>query len=201
MTGIYCIETKWDADGGVSVKKPLSFVAGFAGVTEPKHCTVGSPEDFDGCLRAWANRTDWDYPILYLAFHGFGKGVQVGGGESSVSLWDYVRLEQIADFSEGGWAGCLIHFAACSTMDAPTLDIARFVADTGIEAVSGYATDVDWIPSMAFELMYLDTVLSGTGSGYVDRNKMRICRDRLSNSAYSKELATSLGFRMAIKGD
>ena len=43
MTGIYCIETRWDADGGVSVKKPLSFVAGFAGVTEPKHCTVGKP--------------------------------------------------------------------------------------------------------------------------------------------------------------
>lgn len=74
MTGICCIETQWGTGRRVSVKKALSFVADFQGAMKPLHFTARTPEEFDGRLKEWSSRTDWEYPILYLAFHGFQKG-------------------------------------------------------------------------------------------------------------------------------
>ncbi len=100
MKGIFCIETRWDTDGCVSVKENLSSVAAYHGARRPELRPARTPHEFEKCLNAWSQRTDWEFPILYLAFHGFEDGVEVrSSGE--VSLWDNVRLAQIADFSEG----------------------------------------------------------------------------------------------------
>ena len=200
MTGIYCIETQWGGAKRVSVEKALAFVADFHGATEPVHCRARTPKEFGECLKKWASRSDWAYPILYLAFHGFQKGLEVRSS-GRPSLWDYVRLEQIADLASGRWGNCLIHYASCSTMDAPDTELRAFLEGTGVEAVSGYSTDVDWLASMAFEVMYLGTVLEQTGDRYLQADRMRISRDRMANSPHTKELGKALGFRMAIKGD
>ena len=200
MSGIFCIETQWGEEGRVSVKKALSFVADFYGATDPVILTARAPEEFNEHLTTWSTRSDWEYPILYLAFHGFQHGLQVRSS-GSASLWDYVRLPQIADFAKGKWDHCLVHYASCSTMDVPDSQLAAFVEGTGVEAVSGYSSDVDWLASMALDVMYLGTVLEKTGSKYVRADTMRLCRDRMLNSSYTKELCKALGFRMAIKGD
>ncbi len=95
----------------------------------------------------------------------------------------------------------MIHFASCSTMNVRESELSVFLERTGVEAVSGYTTDVDWVASMAFELMYLGCVLEQTGKHYLRAEKMRICRDQMANSQYTRELAKKLGFRMAVRGD
>ena len=200
MTGIFCIETQWGTGRRVSVDKAISFVADFKGVRKPLHYTARTPEEFDGHLKKWSSRRDWEYPILYLAFHGFRKGLEVRSS-GSPSLWDYVRLEQIADFAAGKWGNCLVHYASCSTMDVPASELRAFLEGTGVEAVSGYTVDVDWLASMAFDVMYLGTLLDVIGDKYVRGNGMRTCRDLMSNSEHTKGLGEALGFRMAVKGD
>ena len=208
--GIYCIEATWG--DGYSVKKPLSLVADVHS-RALSYRAVDTFEEFEKTLSRWARRTDWRYPILYLGFHGFPKGLQVGEGDAP--LRDFVRLEQIADLvadrddEEWRWERCLIHFGACSTMGAADSDLADFVAATQVEAVSGHVQDVGWMASMAFDLMYLDALLyelgrqpvDANGNDGVDARTARLCRDRLLNSAESKDFAQSLGFKMVTKED
>ncbi len=191
MTGIFCIETQWEMGRHVSVEKALSFVADFQGVKEPLHYTARTPEEFDVHLKEWSTRSDWEYPILYLAFHGFGKGLGVRSS-GSPSLWDYVRLEQMADFAAGEWGYCLVHYASCSTMDVSASELRGFLEGTGVEAVSGYTKDVDWLASMAFEVMYLGTLLERIGDKDIQADDMRICRDFMANSEHTKGLGEAL---------
>ena len=86
-------------------------------------------------------------------------------------------------------------------MDAAVSELRAFLEGTGAEAVSGYTTDVDWLASMAFDVMYLGTLLEQVGSKYVRADGMRICRDLLANSEHTKGLGKALGFRMAVNGD
>ena len=209
VTGIYCIEATWDERH--SVKKPLAFVAEAHEAGRLIHRRVGTPEEFERALSLWARRTDWKYPILYLGFHGFARGVQVG--EGTAPLRDYVRWEQIADLvadrepDEWRWEGCVMHFSACSTMDAADSDLAGFLAATELEAVSGYGMDVGWMASMAFDMMWLDALLVELGDQPEDASEgvavrtARLCRDRLLNSVESRDFAGSLGFSMVTKDD
>ena len=133
MTGIYCIETDWD--GPFSVEQPLTFLTEAHEVSFEFHGRVRSSTQFGKALRGWIERPDWEYSLLYLGFHGFERGVQVGRG--SAPLRDYVRLEQIADLvahhgHEERMEGCLIHFGACSTMDAADSELVDFLDATKV---------------------------------------------------------------------
>ena len=208
MTGIYCIEWTWGES--YSVKKPLSLVAEVHEVSKI-HRVVGNAEDFGKSLTSWSRRImkNVDYAILYLGFHGFAKGLQVQAGDDS-PLHKYVRWEQIADLvadrgpDEWRWEQSLIHFGACSTMDAADSDLEAFLRETKVEAISGYTRDVRWMASTAFDLMYLDALLTEVAADGIDGVTARtagICRDRLLNSVESKDFAAALGFTMVTKDD
>lgn len=61
--------------------------------------------------------------------------------------------------------------------------------------------EVDWLASMAFDVMYLGTLLEKIGGKFIRADDMRICRDLMANSEHTKGLGEALGFRMAVKGD
>ena len=199
MNGIFCIETKWE-DSGYSVQKPLEFVTNCHGV-RLEFRVAEDPASLDEHLKSWASRSDYDFPILYLGFHGFEKGLQARSGGAARSLWDYVRLEQIADVSDGNWRNCMVHFASCSTMSTPAESVADFLERSGLEGASGYTTDVDWVESMAFEVSYFNSLLAELGKGYLYAKHLRLCRDRVGNSPYTTALSRALGFTLAVKGD
>ena len=197
--GIFCIETPWEVTGEVSVAPALNLLANYHGA--PFECRkAGSPDEFNRRLAEWDAKDDFDHAVLYLGFHGFPQGVEVKGESGHKSLWDYVRLDQLADFAEGRWGRCLVHMASCSTMEAGGPSVGDFLKRTGLEAVSGYAADVDWIESMAFELIYLNMLLEVVGDRYLWADPLRACRDRLRESN-SWELAKALEFRLKLKDD
>ena len=197
MNGIFCIETPWEYPN-VSVKHALKFVATYHNAPI-EHRVAETPERLNDHLESWADRSDWTYPILYLGFHGFDKGIQANSGEPGRSLWDFVRLEQLADFSKGQWKNCVVHFASCSTMRTDAAGVEEFLQQTGLEGVSGYTTDVEWIESMAFEVMYLTYLLEQVGNHYVKADHLRLCRDKLANSPYAKALSEVLGFSLKVR--
>lgn len=88
-------------------------------------------------------------------------------------------------------------------MDVGDLEITDFLAATKVEAVSGYARDVGWMASLAFDLMYLDALLernADTDEGVPAETASR-CRDHLLHYCETKGFAESLGFRMVTKDD
>ena len=203
--GVYCIETPWTEFP--SVEPVLSLVTKRHDAPF-RHHIAGDPGRFSKHFECWADRDDWDYAILYLGFHGFPKGVTVapddGSDGKAASLWDHVRLDQIADYAQGRkekWGHCMMHFASCSTIDLETAELASFIDHTGLAGVSGYTKDVEWMASLAFEILYMDTLLEATGDAYIRPEHLRVCRDRLTNDQHAKGLVDALGFRMVIKED
>lgn len=93
VTGIYCIEADWD--GPYSVEQPLRFLTEAHKADFEFHGRVRSSTQFGKALRGWVERTDWEYPLLYLGFHGFERGVQVGRGSApceTTSDWSRSRI-------------------------------------------------------------------------------------------------------------
>ena len=155
--GIFCIDSEWESDQGeVPATPALEALASHHGVPFESN-SFADGDGFFTCLKKWAEAKD-TFRILYVWSHGFAGGINAPEGDA---VRDRVRLPQMADCLED-WdsAACLAHFGACSTQRA-THEVFRDFRDrTGFHAVSGYRRDIDWIKPMAFDLLYLDHVIS-----------------------------------------
>ena len=100
----------------------------------------------------WRRRELFDAPVYYLAFHG-GPGEvnpvlgRIGAGR---------LCEAFAGYGDGGYRN-LVYFAACSVLRGARGErFAReFLKATGVRAVIGYATRVDWMASLVADLLFL----------------------------------------------
>ena len=107
-------------------------------------------------VKEWAG-ADWAYSILYFWGHGSPSALWIGDGGS-----DRVSLRQISQEITGVCEGsALVHFGACSTLRLTDDD---FLHESGAAAFSGYRVDVDWIDSLAFEMLYMSRI-QGVMSG------------------------------------
>jgi hypothetical protein len=98
----------------------------------------------------WVDAHAWDVPIYYLAFHGATGTVH--------SALDQIGPDVLCDaFSDYGGYDSLVYFAACSVLRGKSgRDFARdFLAASGVRAVIGYTTDVNWVDSLVVDLLFL----------------------------------------------
>ena len=101
----------------------------------------------------WKQKDVFDAPIYYLAFHGRPAGVS--------PLLGRVSGERLIDAFEGyGASGYrnLVYFAACSVFRGKRgMAFAReFLRRTGVRAVIGYTTRVDWMASLVCDMLFLN---------------------------------------------
>jgi hypothetical protein len=121
------------------------------------HRFVDSPEGLayyarrpDGVM--WRQHELFDAPIYYLAFHG--KPAEVS------SLTGRIRAdalcEAFAGYGAGGYRN-LVYFAACSVLRGARGRVfaRRFLKETGVRAVLGYTTVVDWMSSLTADMLFL----------------------------------------------
>ncbi|HYC44185.1 MAG TPA: hypothetical protein VED01_01755 [Burkholderiales bacterium] len=99
----------------------------------------------------WRDRDVLDAPVIYLSFHG-SPGALIGSLES-------VDADTLCK-SFSGWGGKhanLVHFGACSVFEGEAGEaFARtFLAASGCRAITGYATDIDWMDSMVTDLLFV----------------------------------------------
>lgn len=104
----------------------------------------------DGVM--WRQSELFDSPVFYLAFHGRPAAVSSVLGRISAE-----RLkEAFAGYGDNGYSN-LVYFAACSVLRGRRGErFAReFIAATGVRAVIGYTTRVDWMASLVADMLFL----------------------------------------------
>ena len=155
-SGIFLIEDK-ALHASASAKSFLKTLQWYSGV-QAKHRKAINGDELLTHVKEWAGGEDWVYSILYFWGHGSPNALWLGDEGN-----DQVSLDQISkvitdtwDWEETGRAG-LVHFGACSTM---RLTDDKFLRASGVAAVSGYRADVDWIDSLAFEMLYMSRIQS-----------------------------------------
>jgi hypothetical protein len=99
----------------------------------------------------WRHAELFDAPVFYLAFHGKPGAV--------ISLTGDIGAQPLIEAFQGYGRGYrnLVYFAACSMLrGAQGERFAReFMKKTGVRAVIGYTTRVDWMASLVADLLFL----------------------------------------------
>ena len=156
--GIFCIEGLWDPDLRVSstVRPILELLRLHEGV-EHIHREYATREELEYYLDKWAQKRYEAYPILYLASHGRESGLQIGG--------DFYPISRMARLLHAKCTHRVLMFSSCSTLGIEKRKLQRFLQRTEALGVCGYRVDVDWMKSIAFELLLFSQVQKNEFSG------------------------------------
>lgn len=119
------------------------------------------------------------YNLVYLAFHGSAQTLHLGG--------DHLTLGDLAEMLHGKCAGKTIYLGSCSTLSVPDDVLRDFCRKTNARAIVGYTRTVEWVESVAFELILL--------SELAHRTNMKPAYDAIVKK--HRGMASRLGFRMA----
>jgi hypothetical protein len=100
----------------------------------------------------WRQWELFDTPVFYLAFHGAPGAVK--------SVLGRIGAERLCDafsgYGDNGYRN-LVYFAACNVLRGQ--EGRRFAQDflkaTGVKAIVGYTTTVDWMASLVADMLFL----------------------------------------------
>jgi hypothetical protein len=177
---VLCLEGDWGKDplDILSVEPPLRLLE-MQRYMRLAHRNVNTIEELTYHISGMSYRKKPRYEVLYLAFHGSKEGIEVG--ERTVSL------QALAEELRQQEPGFVVYFAACAVLKADAAELMAFCRNSGARAVAGYARDVDWTESAAFELLMLSSLLVSSN--------IKPLHDRLLRE--HPILTSKLGFRMA----
>ena len=156
---LVCLETYWNESlfHEFSVK---GFFEAMAPLLKPRLMLAHRYVDSEAGLAYYAKRPEglmwrqeelFDAPVYYLAFHGRpGSVLTLNGRIAGETL-----IEAFAGYGKG--YRNLVYFAACSVLRGKQGErFAReFLRKTGVRAVIGYTTRVDWMASLVADLLFL----------------------------------------------
>ena len=196
--GIFCIETVWleDADQ-TSVRPILQFLKDSYLEVPFIHRTALTMEEFVFQLERWTELAVPEYPILYLGYHGDAGNISLAQGYDGIL--NQVTFEAMCDQLVNMCINRVVHFSSCCTLDLETQTARDFLDQTGASAVSGYTMEVDWMQSLAFDLMYLERMQFG-GMLNLTPNVMLGCRTDLMRERPYVSLRRHLGFKLHVAG-
>jgi hypothetical protein len=150
---------------------------------------VATRTEFDYYVQKWLQVAHANYPVLYLAFHGTPGTIQFGDLRKQENI---VSLDELEERMSGSCKGRMVYFSSCDTMGENGNRLRSFLRRTQALAVCGYRSYVDWLPSVAFDLLFLGqaqfNAFTAAGMQAVERH---IRED-------AGGLASKLGFRMVV---
>jgi len=191
--GIFCLEGDWwnDFNRGSTVSPILKLVNQ---APDKKinfiHRDVATVEEFDHYCSKWTQGRMKKFEILYLAFHGSKEGGIHVGDQRRINR--YTKLEDLSGILGSNLGGRIIHFGSCGTLAVDRRRIQRFLRETGLLAVTGYKSEVDWMYSAAFEVLLFDAItrFPFTKNGMVSAAEMMRSEHR--------KMCKTLDFRMEV---
>lgn len=144
---IACLESLWNSniENRLSVVPILELVSKVNGVRYT-YLTCNTREELGHNLGKLKRKRR--YGILYLSFHGKPGEVVLDGTS--------VDLETLATLMDKGFAGWVVHFGTCATIDIPRARMRKFMNATAVAMVLGYGTHVNWVASAALDLLLFD---------------------------------------------
>jgi hypothetical protein len=190
--GIFCLEGDWwnDLKRSASTESALRLLKDFPPRYAPYiHRDVATRAEFDYYVQKWLQVAHSNYPILYLAFHGTPGTIQFGDMRKQENI---ISLDELEERLLGGCKGRIVYFSSCDTMGENGNRLRSFLRRTQALAVCGYRSDVDWLASVAFDLLFLGQTQFNafTVAG------MRAIERRILEDAGG--LARKLGFHMVV---
>jgi len=138
----------------------------------------------DGLM--WRSKEFFDTPIYYLAFHG-----RPGAVRSLLQRIEADKLcEAFAGYGAGGYKN-LVYFACCNVLRGKKgQSFARdFLRASGVRAVLGYTTSVDWMDSLVCDLLFLHRF-------YADPSPWKNLRRIFNSVQRDYPAARRLGYRL-----
>ena len=201
--GVFCIESVGADESFKPTLKLLARQLDFSILGNAVR-SVRTRKDLTNSIRDWGGRPDYKYPILWMWGHGGRDGFYAEDSAPGESRLD---LGSLADIADDNWYGCLVHFGSCSTLAGNDACYSLLKA-SGLQGISGYSKDVDWIQSFAFEMLYmkfLQEVLIDRepyhSDGGISEESLAKCYERLFDSRMCSGLIDHLGFRMITRAD
>lgn len=190
--GIFCLEGDWwnDLKHSTSTESALRLLKEFPPRYTPYiYRDVGTRAEFNYYVRKWLQVAHTNYPILYLAFHGTPGTIQFGDLRNQENI---VSLDELGQALSGHCRGRIVYFSSCDTMGENGNRLRGFLRKTQALAVCGYRCSVDWLNSVAFDLLFLGQAQLNafTTAG------MHAIEQRILENAGG--LSKKIGFRMVI---
>jgi hypothetical protein len=179
---ICCLEGDWIRDLCVrqTIKSALDFLESNSGIKYiHKNCVTR--DQLTHYLKEYTLRKYEKYSICYLAYHGDPNLIYVGK--------DIVTLDELAEIAEGRFKNMIIHFGSCSTLKISRKKIMDFIVKTDALAVSGYTSDVPFLPSSIFDMLFFEMCQQYKHVHWIDRNMKK----------YYGVLIKQLGFRLIYR--
>lgn len=137
----------------------------------------------------WRRKELFDAPVYYLAFHGRPAAVSpVLGRVNGAQLCD-----AFAGYGDGGYRN-LVYFAACSVFRGARGKrfALEFLESTGVRAVIGYSTPVNWMASLVCDLLFLHRF-------YSDPSPWRNLRKIFASVERDYPRARKLGYTLIMR--
>ena len=202
--GIFAIETAtWfsdeDATDATSVRPVLQCLQSSYLRVPFIYCNAQTKKEFRHHLNRWTDlsRPEYptrpEYPILYLGYHGERNRIDLEEGT--------VTIPDLQKWLDGKCQNRIIHFASCLTVKVPEDAIKSFLRETKLSAVSGYERSVDWMESVAYDLLYLSIMQDKEKGKYehevLTTASMKRRRRALRRRAH-RDLRRHLRFKMIV---
>ena len=187
--GIFCIETVWfEVDDYTSVRPMLQMLRDSFLEVPFIHRIAQTREEFFLNINQWKGLNAYQFPILYICYHGDDGCIQFANEDEMT----------VADICAELGNNCtyrLVHFASCSTLNPNEEAIGDFLDVTNCSAVSGYAELVDWMPSMAVDLLFLECLQNENGFQLTTERVRESCAGLLDDSP-AANFCENVGFRL-----
>ena len=141
----------------------------------------------DGLM--WRSEDLFDTPIYYLAFHGRPAAVTPMLGRIDAEQ----LCEAFGGYGKGGYRN-LVYFACCNVLRGQHGGrFARdFLKSSGVRAVIGYTTVVDWMASLVADMLFLHRF-------YADPSPWRNLRRIFNSVQRDYPLARRLGHTLIAR--
>jgi hypothetical protein len=112
---------------------------------------INDPDDLELGLKRWGQRQHQAYNVGYVALHGSPAKLHIG--RKSVDLYELGERLPRATLKQKA-----LHFGSCSVLDLRRSERRELRKMLGVKVVTGFTEDVEWIESLAFELLLFDAL-------------------------------------------
>ena len=179
MKRIFTIESDWEgsAHKQSSILPMLQCINGIYPSVRYIFRTANTEEELKYCLTKFKqiSKKNGDYCALFLSSHGSPGKINFGK--------QYMTLQELATLAnEVGdrlFDGHLVHFDACSVMKNSDNELKEFIKSTGASLVTGFDRDVEFIESLALEMIFIDYLIEDKPySAYnkIKKNHSELCK-------------------------
>jgi uncharacterized protein DUF6642 len=168
VPGLWTMEGAWSSSvRDVRTVRPVLQALRDMGQAKYAELRLNDPEDLLKQMIRWGQAQHSRFGIGYLALHGSPGKVYVGRrGVDLVELGNALPRR--------GLTSKVLHFGSCAVLDLPSKGRQELRDALGVRALTGFTEYVDWVESLAFELLLFDVLASykrlDAAEAYIKRN-------------------------------